>query len=254
MKISAISILIILVLTAYQAQNTLQTIDTSDWPKAVKKYYEKHKGDNQKSVSKGTTGNGTLQHGKLMPFKGSNYFYFSEVSYLKGRAFTTDKVQKATLNTYASLEKLYPGRQFGIMECSHKEGGKLWPHYTHQNGQSIDFMSPLQKSGSPYYGLDHKGLSHYWMEFDDDGRYAKDKSVEIDFNLMAHHILVLDKMARKQGIKITKVILKIELKDDLFAMRYGKQLKKSGIYFAQRLTPLVNKEHDDHYHVDFGPV
>lgn len=68
---------------------------------------------------------------------------------------------------------------------------------------------------------------------------------------MADHILILQKNARKYGLKIKKVIFKIDLKDELFATQYGKELKREGIYFAHNLTPLLNKLHDDHYHVDF---
>ncbi|MBX9853264.1 MAG: hypothetical protein K2X86_16085 [Cytophagaceae bacterium] len=68
---------------------------------------------------------------------------------------------------------------------------------------------------------------------------------------MAEHILLLEKHARKNGLKIKKVIFKIELKDDLFNTEYGKKLKAKGIYFAQVLTPILNKVHDDHYHIDF---
>jgi penicillin-insensitive murein endopeptidase len=55
-------------------------------------------------------------------------------------------------------------------------------------------------------------------------------------------------------VKIKKVIFKISLKDDLFGTVYGKKLKATNIYFAQRLTPLLNKLHYDHYHVDFEPI
>lgn len=52
-------------------------------------------------------------------------------------------------------------------------------------------------------------------------------------------------------MKIGKVIIKLELKDELFASIYGKELLSNGIYFAQKLTPLINGVHDEHYHVDF---
>ena len=88
----------------------------------------------------------------------------------------------------------------------------------------------------------------YLLDFDSKGQRKK---TEIDFDLMGKHILTLEKNARKQGIKIKKIIFKIDLKDELFASQYGAELKSSGIYFAQQLTPLLNKLHDDHYHIDF---
>ncbi|WP_043023872.1 hypothetical protein [Fluviicola taffensis] len=80
----------------------------------------------------------------------------------------------------------------------------------------------------------------------------EDTSYSIDFNLMAQHLLELNTQAKKNGLKIEKVILKIALKDDLFASEYRKKLKASGIYFAANLSELIDSLHDDHYHVDFG--
>jgi len=52
-------------------------------------------------------------------------------------------------------------------------------------------------------------------------------------------------------MKIAKVIIKIEYKDELFATEYGQKLKKSGIYIVKGLTKLINALHDEHYHIDF---
>jgi penicillin-insensitive murein endopeptidase len=137
------------------------------------------------------------------------------------------------------------------MECSNEDGGEIYPHRTHQNGLSVDFMSPLEKDGNPYYNLDTLGGTHYLLEFDDQGRYSADQTINIDFEVMAKHIWFLEQEARKNGLKISKIIIKKELKDDLFATEYGKKLKNSSIYFTQNLTPLINSLHDDHYHIDF---
>ena len=51
--------------------------------------------------------------------------------------------------------------------------------------------------------------------------------------------------------EIQKVIIKVELKDELFEGEYGKKLKESGIYIVKSLSPTINALHDDHYHVDF---
>lgn len=217
----------------------------------IKQYYQKHKGDTVPSISIGTVSNGSILHAKLLPFSGANYQYFDRWSYLNGRAFLNGYVLNTVLNSYAHLNGKLPNRTFKVMECAHKKGGKLFPHRTHQNGLSVDFMMPLQKEGKPYYGLDDKGVKHYLLQFDDAGRYEKDKSISIDFDLVAQHIIELNKQAIKQGFKIKKVIIKIELKDDLFKTKHGKLLKKSGIYLVQGLTPKINDLHDDHYHIDF---
>ena len=79
----------------------------------------------------------------------------------------------------------------------------------------------------------------------------KEEKVQIDFNKMANHIYILNKTAKKHGLKVKKVLFKIDLKDNLFKTEYGKKLKKEGIYFAKYLTPKIDDLHDDHYHIDF---
>ncbi len=217
----------------------------------IEKYYQKNKGNSLASVSVGSVSNGYLKNGKLIPFSGKNFRYFDSFSYLKGRAFLHGKVLKTILNSYKLLEKSVPLRMFTVMECSHEHGGKLWPHRTHQNGLSVDFMMPLIKNGNPYYELDDKGVKHYLLKFDNKGRLQKDLAVKIDFNVVATQILQLNKSAISQGYQIKKVIIKIELKDELFASIRGKELKNSGIYIVQGLTKTINDLHDDHFHIDF---
>ncbi|OFZ67664.1 MAG: hypothetical protein A3D92_23930 [Bacteroidetes bacterium RIFCSPHIGHO2_02_FULL_44_7] len=64
----------------------------------------------------------------------------------------------------------------------------------------------------------------------------------------------LEKAARKNNMKIEKVIWKMELLDELLASEHGKHLAKSGIYITRQLEPLINSLHDDHFHVDFIPL
>jgi penicillin-insensitive murein DD-endopeptidase len=236
-------------IVSYSNENTILFND-----KKIEKYYLKHKGNSMPSVSEGTVSNGSIKNAKLMPFSGDNYQYFDKWSYMQGRAFLNGSVLKSVLNSYGILHTSTPGRKFTVMECSHKEGGKLWPHRTHQNGLSVDFMMPLKKDNKPYYGLDSKGVKHYLLQFDNAGKYIKDKSIHVDFNLVAKHILNLDASARKQGYKVKKVIIKIEFKDDLYATKYGKRLRKKGIYVVKGLTPKINELHDDHYHIDFAKL
>lgn len=217
----------------------------------VEQYAKAHLNDTMKSVSKGTVANGSLVNGKLFPFQGENFVYFDQNSYLKGRAFLNGLLKDAVLQTYDSLLSLYPLRQFTIMECSLKNGGELFPHRTHQNGLSIDFMMPKLKEGTPFYGLDSLGASHYWLNFDSNGRYVKDTNIHIDFELIAHHLLLLNASAKNYSLRVKKVIINTSMKQSLFMGKYGQMLKNSDIYIVQKLSPMLNALHDEHYHVDF---
>lgn len=221
-------------------------------PNPIQELYAQYQHHTGTSSSSGTVSNGSLKNGKLFPFQGPNFIYFDSTSYLDKHAFVHEKVYRAVLETYKRFETIRPEFEFGLMECSNEHGGKIWPHRTHQNGLSVDFMSPLLKNGASTTDFNTMGLSHYLMDFDENGVYTEDSSYSIDFNLMAQHILSLNEEAKKQGLKIEKVILKIGLKDDLFATESGKKLKASGIYFAANLSDLIDSLHDDHYHVDFA--
>jgi len=219
----------------------------------IKKYYRNNSKDQKSSISHGKVSDGSLEHGRLVPYFGDNYSYFDTTSYFSGRAFLHEDVLDITLKTYEELQKR-SNRFYRIMECSNKAGGRLLPHKTHQNGTSIDFMMPLVKKGKPYYDLDTTGVGHYWLSFNDNGEYSEDKSVSIDFETIAQHILILDRKAREQGWKVKKVIIKIELKDELYNTPSGKKLKAKGIYVVQGLTKMINALHDEHYHIDFAKI
>lgn len=220
----------------------------------IEELYDQYEGNHERSVSNGTVSNGSLKNGKLFPFKGPNFIYFDSTSYLNKHAFTNDKVYRTVLATYQQFESKLPHFEFGLMECSNEHGGKIWPHRTHQNGLSVDFMSPLLKNGVSSMDFNTIGLPHYLMDFDENGVYTEDTTYSIDFDLIARHLLELNAQAKKNGLKIEKVILKIGLKDNLFATESGKKLKASGIYFAANLSDLIDSLHDDHYHVDFGII
>lgn len=247
-------LLIIQACTGQTESNKLPVKD-SQQPKAesnpIQDLYDQYKETNERSVSSGTVSNGSLKNGKLFPFKGPNFIYFDSTSYLSKHAFTNERVHQTVLSTYKEFETMLPHFEFGLMECSNEHGGKIWPHRTHQNGLSVDFMSPLLKKGISSTDFNTIGLPHYLMDFDENGVYTEDTTYSIDFNLMAKHLLELNSQAKKNGLKIEKVILKISLKDNLFATEYGKKLKASGIYFATHLSDLIDSLHDDHYHVDF---
>ena len=92
---------------------------------------------------------GSLKNGRRFPKKGTNFKYFSKLTYfIDNRAWVHEKVCMATLEAYKICEQMMPERKFMIMECSHRKGGKMFPHRTHQNGTSIDFASPLTKNNT----------------------------------------------------------------------------------------------------------
>ncbi len=208
--------------------------------------------NNGRSNAIGSYGNGRLKNAYLIPFRGNNFKYFSPLSYyILNCGYLHSSVYNTILDAYRTCETTCPYYQFRIMECSRPKGGKMLIHRTHQNGMSADFMIPKMKDNKSNYMLDRLGMWHYLLQFDSNGHSSFIPSIDLDFETMARHLLALDDAAKKNGLFIRKVILKIELIDNLFATRSGQELKRRGIYFAQHLPGFINTVHDEHYHVDF---
>ena len=205
------------------------------------------------SQAKGTVSDGELINGRKLAWSGVNHRYFSWFSYgVLNRAWVHDQVEEIVVEAYQFMAQKYPEKKFLLMECSRKHGGKMLPHRTHQNGTSIDFATPLIRKGLASHRHHWLGLLHYALQFDSTGKLKGRKKVQIDYEAMGQHILALERAARKRGMFIKKVIFKIDLKDDFFKSKAGKQVRKKKIYFAQKLSKTIDNLHDDHYHVDFG--
>ena len=212
-------------------------------------FFQTNAGD---SISHGSVRNGSVENAYLADWSGTNYSYFSFISYfLADNAYLHSDIYKIVKQAYKTCEITCPGIHFKLMECGNTKGGKMYFHRTHQNGLGIDFMIPNKKNGNVFRWFDHLGMLHYLLEYDKDGRNNIFSSVHLDFETMAKHILALDDAAKANGFRIHKAILKVELLDDFFATPSGRKVKERGIYFMPRLYPLANKVHDDHYHIDF---
>jgi penicillin-insensitive murein endopeptidase len=95
---------------------------------------------------------------------------------------------------------------------------------------------------------------HYLLKFDADGNLFLSPKTQIDFEAMAQHLLALDDAARENGLRIRKILFHTDLHDNLFSTPAGQELARRELRFIPRLSELVNRFHDDHYHVDFGFV
>lgn len=197
------------------------------------------------SKSIGTPKNGQLENGKRVPFSGKNFTTYSFFGFINGRTFVHDKVRKTILKTYEKCATAMPDQHFVLMETGHRTGGRFSPHRTHQNGMSVDFMTPLKKQGKPYAGHSIFSGWGYGRTFDNKGKTEK---LEIDYETMAHHLLLLYETARQNGLTIKKVIFDPVLQPYLFQTKSGQKLKGKFYFTKGRVT----FRHDDHYHVDFG--
>ncbi len=202
--------------------------------------------NNRPSVAQGSVGNGGITNAKRVPFRGENFTTYSFSCYLLGRTFAHDKVKNTILDAYQSCEQNCPNTTFVLGEIGHRHGGRFLPHRTHQNGLSVDFMTPLLKNGQAHRSHPiWKGWG-YGLDFDNKGKKG---ALEIDFSATAKHLLALEQAAKKHGLRIKKVIFDPVLRPYLLAEPEGKKIKH--LPFTKN---RVWVRHDDHYHVDFAPI
>jgi penicillin-insensitive murein endopeptidase len=205
------------------------------------------------SESVGSVREGKLKNGWLMPFEGSNFRYFSRFSYyILNNAYVHSSVHKTLMDAYKTCETTCPGREFVLMECTRKNGGRMLIHWTHQNGTSVDFMVPKKNGGEQDVLSNKAGMLHYLFQFDALGKFALNRDTEIDFDAIAKHILALDDAASQNGLHIRKILFNTNLQDELYNTEAGKELQMRDIRIIPHLSDLINRYHDDHYHVDFG--
>lgn len=128
----------------------------------------------------------------------------------------------------------------------HVHGGKFRPHKTHQNGLSVDFMTPVLNDNNESVHLPTNPFNKfgYNIEFDSDGKYD---DLRIDYDALAAHIVELHKESIKLGIDLWRVIFDPKLQPNLFKTKHAEYLKNN-IQFSKKRSWV---RHDEHYHVDF---
>ncbi len=204
------------------------------------------------SESTGSVRNGKLKNGYLIPYRGNNFKYFSAFSYyILNNAYVHSSVYATVMEAYKQCESTCPNREFVLMECTRKHGGRMIFHWTHQNGISVDFMTPKLRGNDINVWPNKAGLFHYLFSFDTDGKFLLGPKTHIDFETMAKHLLAIDDAAKQNGLRIRKVLFHTDMHDNLFSTPAGRILAQRDIRFVPHLSNLVNNFHDDHYHVDF---
>lgn len=199
------------------------------------------------SVSTGVSWKGDLEHGKRLPNSGANYHCVSYLFTALGRNGVHSALRSLTIDVYDSLFKINPKWRFLYGETGWVNGGKFWPHYTHQNGLVIDFMVPVlnckdsSSSVIPSHIFNRYG---YACEFDSLGRY---KDHCIDFEAMAAHLYLLQEMGKSRGLHIGRIIFEPNYLPQLYATKYGESIKSIRFVYNKGWV-----RHDDHYHTEFS--
>jgi len=199
------------------------------------------------SQCSGSRSNGSIKGAIQIPVKGKNFVINHSFIDKLGRNYVHSKVYDVILDSYENLFILNPEIKFKYAETAWKQGGDFYPHKTHQNGLSVDFMVPVfdENKQSVYFTSDSTNKFGYGLDFNKSGKY---KNLEINFNALALHLVELHKSALRNNIEIERVIFAPEFRRLLFKTKLGNYLQKN-------LTFMKNKawvRHDEHYHIDFA--
>lgn len=200
----------------------------------------------QDSICHGTTSDGYLEHGVVLPASGKNYVAYSYLARLVGRTYVHSAVRDIIVGAYADLEQEQPSKVYKYAETGFEEGGEFKPHKTHRNGLSVDFMTPVIDDNGKSVHLPTNSLNKlgYNIEFDQNNRY---KGLNIDYASLAAHLVSLHKQAKTRGYDLWRVIFAPELQAGLFKTEYADYLEQN-IQFSTKRSWV---RHDEHYHVDF---
>ena len=198
------------------------------------------------STCYGTTAKGRLENGVEPPASGKNFVTYSRVARLAGRTYVHSRVKAIIIDAYKLLEKEQPKKVYKYAETGLDEGGQFKPHKTHQNGLSVDFMTPVinDKGESVHLPTHPFNKFGYNIEFDRNEMYD---GLKIDYEALAGHLVALDKTAKSMGNDLWRVIFDPNLQPKLFKTQYATYLKNN-IQFSKKPSWV---RHDEHYHVDF---
>lgn len=200
----------------------------------------------QESRCYGSPDNGRLENGWQLPGTGNNFSVYSSVGAASGRNYVHSKVYKVIIDAYKILEKKSPSKAFVYGESGFREGGKFWPHKTHQTGLAVDFFVPVidERGRSVPLPTSMANKFGYGIEFVGEGEY---QGLVIDYPAMAEHLWALKAAADQNGIKIGRVIFDTALQKQLFKSPQAAGLAEVVAFSTKK--PWVR--HDEHYHVDF---
>jgi penicillin-insensitive murein DD-endopeptidase len=201
----------------------------------------------QPSQCYGTTSKGRIERSVKLPTQGDNFRTYSVVASAAGRTYVHSTVAKIIGESYQAVAKSMSEKVFVYGESGWEGGGSFRPHRTHQNGLSVDFMTPVVDAKGKSVPLPTSAMNKwgYDIEFDRAGRFDE---LTIDFVALAEHLYALNQAAKANQTRLSLVILDPIYFPKLFATPRGAYLKANMPFMKGK--PWIR--HDEHYHVDFA--
>jgi penicillin-insensitive murein endopeptidase len=204
---------------------------------------------------------GELQGTRSLPPFGEGYRVYSLMGNALGRQYAHHDVIETVASAAKSLHDS-DGSVIEVAEIGTRKGGAFPPHATHQNGLSVDIITPMRDSETReparlttrfwnLYGYcwrvddDTHRVSGLAWDVSSEGNFSPCLSIdlesdkEVDFGRLSDLLVALDGEARSRGGKIRYVIVDPSFIDPL-----------SGVGVPLSTRSWI--EHDDHIHVEFS--
>lgn len=206
----------------------------------------------KESTCYGRFADGRLADGVQLPLSGPNFEPYATEPVNRGRVYVHSKVARIVANAYSALPAGDAAARYVYGESGRAKGGVIEPHKTHQNGLSVDFMVPVRDAaGKPVRWSAEAPLYGYEAEFDGNSASAtiNGKTLTIDFEAIAMHLLALHKAAVAENASIHQVYFDKPFIEKLKKTSLGSEMTDKRFGFNPNAKYW---RHDEHYHVDFS--
>lgn len=198
------------------------------------------------SVCYGSVSKGRLENAKRLPATGENFQAYWLPGWLFGRTNMHGAVRDVVAETYQRLANARPDLTFVYGETGWPWGGRFWPHRSHRNGLSVDFVVPVRNFDRQSVPFPRSMWTGGFYAVEMDGNAQFDDGV-IDFEAMALHLDTLRQVGADRGVPVARIFFDPALQPRLFATQRGRDLA-SNMRFSSNRSWF---RHDAHYHVDF---
>jgi len=209
---------------------------------------------------------------------GDGFESYSTVLMALGRQYVRREVRLTIQEAFAERHQTDSRSSFVLGETGLRDGGKLWPHASHQRGTSVDIFLPLVDAERAPARLSHEpwNLWGYCRYFDEAGRYAgtrweaparvipvlgrvspcpvsraslDDGLIQIDFDETARLVAAVDRSARAHGLEVRALILAPEYVSRVLGSKAGRELGPIASKFVRHPVWI---RHDEHIHIEFA--
>jgi penicillin-insensitive murein endopeptidase len=214
-----------------------------------------------------STGSRSIENARALPPRGKGYSTYHSLGGALGRQYADHRVIETLQATFRTLRE-ETGRRHIVSEIGDVDGGKFYPHASHQKGLSVDISTPLKRLKSDrrsriptgIFGLfgycwkidpdthrvwgleweaDHREpcLSLHPVKNDAHRSMQIPLRREVDFDALRDLVLQLHEQASAHGLKVADIIVA----DSFLPFLKGIPKVRGGSW----------TRHDDHIHVEF---